>query len=401
MSNDNHNNKMDNTFEEFMTSSMGINGIINRIKNKAIMKGYQYIKNSIGFEQVIVDQQVFKQIAEYFNKICGVNIFPDKNKFHKSELFPRVCIDKFFKLDINTFVYISWDKGDIGNNTYPEGYMYIFGKKSYKHYNYIYNNIIDAVNHGINNSTIVYTIYANPDRDDWQGIRKSIPSRPFNTLYFNDDIEEKIKNHIDNWLKNKDTYRSRGITFKTGILLYGSPGTGKSSIAAAVADYMNCNIILIDSASFKNLNINEVTASINADDRMYVVLLDDIDVILTNREDEKATIDDKATISKLLGFLDSSNSPDNVIFIATTNHIKLFDKAITRSGRFDKVIEIDNISRSTALRMCEGFGLSKEDADKVVSEMCCNKDSDKSINPADLQVKILETIKTNMINSES
>ena len=150
---------------------------------------------------------------------------------------------------------------------------------------------------------------------------------------------------------------------------------------------------MIDSASFRNLNVNEVTASINADDRMYVVLLDDIDVKLTSRDDEKSTTDDKEAIAKLLGFLDSSNSPDNVIFIATTNHIELFDEAIKRAGRFDKIIEVENISKNTAHRMCEGFGLSSKDAKEVLHEY--NKDI---INPADLQVKILEKIKSN-INS--
>lgn len=214
-------------------------------------------------------------------------------------------------------------------------------------------------------------------------------------MYLDGDIEHKIKSHIDNWLSNKETYKSRGITFKTGILLYGSPGTGKSSIAAAVADYLNCDVIMIDSATFKDLNINEVTGSINADERMYVVLLDDIDVILTSRDDENATTDDKATIAKLLGFLDSSNSPDNVVFIATTNHIDLFDEAITRAGRFDKVINVDNISRETAFKMCKGFGLSDKDSQELLSN-----DKYKKINPANLQARIIDKIRSSINNKE-
>ena len=372
--------------ENMLVSSMGVRGLVNQMKNRAILKSYHMVKDHFGFDDTIGNYGLFKEILQYVQEVSGKEILSSKI----SELYPNVVIERVLKIDYNTFIYVRWENRC--------GYFYIFGKKSYKHYHHIRTEImVDSSKYG-NKTTTIFTLYGEPGSDDWKGVRKVIESRPFSTLYFDNNIEEKIKNHIDTWLKNEDIYKSRGITFKTGILLYGSPGTGKSSIASAIADYLRCNIILIDSATFKDININEVTGSISNDDKMYVVLLDDIDVILTSRTDDKITIDDKATISKLLSFLDSSNSPDNVIFVATTNHIELFDSAITRSGRFDKIIEVQDISKPTALRMCEGFGLPEDQAKKLVSEeMAGNKLA--TINPDKLQVKILEQLKYNIMNT--
>ena len=373
--------------DELFTEYLGPKDIINKAKNYAISKGFQYIKDYFGFEYTTMEHKIFKNMADYFTSVCGVEIISNDIKY-KTSLFPNVSICKLIKLDKRTYVYLNWYVyNDDSKDKYYSGYIYIFGKRSYHHYKYVYDNFISFKNQ---KNTIIYTIYA--AKESWGGIKQNIDSRSFNTLYFDNNIEEKIKTHLDTWIANKDTYKSRGIIFKTGILLHGAPGTGKSSIAAAVADYMNCDMIVIDSATFKNLNVNEVTASINGENRMYVILLDDIDVILKSRDDDKATTDDKATISKLLGFLDSSNSPNNAIFIATTNHIEIFDKAITRSGRFDKIIEVGNIHKDTAHRMCKGFNLSESDTTKVLSEEFKNSEE---INPADIQAKILSIIKAN------
>ena len=381
-------NIMDNKIEELITSSMSIRGLANKARNKALINVYKQAKGTFGFEANIGNSNKFIKVYKYFHNVCGLDLGKrcEEGKFLYASTF-----NKLFKVESHTYCFLSWDR-----KAECSGYMYIFGKKSYKHFNYISTNILEEGSEHNGQSTTFYTIYASKNKEDWSGVRKLNKARPFNTLYFDNEIEGKIKAHLDKWLKNKDTYKTRGIIFKTGILLYGSPGTGKSSIAAAVADYLHCNVISIDSASFKDLNINEVTASINADDNMYVVLLDDIDVILTSRDDENTTTDDKATIAKLLGFLDSSNSPDNVVFIATTNHIELFDSAISRAGRFDKVIEVEDISKSTAHRMCEGFGLSNEDAKAVLAEY----GTYSKINPANLQVAILEKIKDNINNGK-
>lgn len=347
-----HQDEAITSVQNAIVSSLGLKAILNTLKSCAIQQGYNYIKSCIGFEIVTNDYYQFLTTIEYLEKKSRHRIISKKRK----PFYPNIDITSVVMLEKGTFAYVHGDNKVKGKYL---GYVYIFGKNWYKYANKI-NNLSYIDESSKHKHTTVYTIY--PDHQDfnsWEGTRHIITSRSFDTLYLDNDAEAVIKGHLDRWIKNKDLYTNRGIIFKTGILLYGHPGTGKSSIAAAIADYLDCDMIIVDSSSFKDLNVNELTSSINADSDMYVVVLDDIDVILSSRSTDGVTAEDKATISKLLGFLDSSNSPNNVVFVATTNYIELFDEAIRRPGRFDKVIEIENISKPTALKMCKGFGLEK------------------------------------------
>lgn len=345
--------------------------------------GASYLKESFGVEMHYADESDFQDDINKIEQLCGLSILSTRQvKLGLARSFSKLC-----KLDNHTFLVISW------RFTFRDsaGYLYFFGRNSYRYARYLLEKQPRVA--CANKTTIVYTLSGvSSDRKEWSGMMKEIPSRPFSTLYLDNDVEQKIKSHLDNWLKNRDIYRTRGITFKTGILLHGSPGTGKSSIAAAIADYLDCDLIIIDSATFDKLNLTGVTSAIEADDYMYVVLLDDIDAILASRSDDNVTTTDKANVAKLLSFLDSSNSPDNVVFVATTNYVDLLDEAVRRSGRFDRIFQIDNISKETALRMCEGFGLDESSSKDLVDSY--NKDK---INPADLQVSILEAIKANLV----
>ena len=103
-------------------------------------------------------------------------------------------------------------------------------------------------------------------------------------------------------------------------------------------------------ANIDKINFNDITGMINAEtEEQYIVLFEDIDTLYLNRtkttEDGEEEADSKAKdfqgiINGLLQFLDSNSSPNNVIFIATTNHVERLDEALIRDGRFDLKVEI-------------------------------------------------------------
>lgn len=169
----------------------------------------------------------------------------------------------------------------------------------------------------------------------------SVPKRPFTGIF--SPYNEEIKMLCDKFEENKKFYNSIGLNSKIGFLLYGPPGSGKSSISRAIASYMSRDIFYV------NLNNTDISC---AAAEGKVVLLEDIDCVSMTRTSNN----DKGTdMHTLLNFLDGPMSPENVVFIATTNHIENLDPALIRAGRFDHHFFIDYIDEKMAKKMCKVY----------------------------------------------
>lgn len=376
-------------FEKMIINSQGITGIKNRIVNNSIMYAARKVKTHFGIDMK------FNTVNEIKGAINWIQKYDKKFRSHISNPYSQGSIINkepviegmfIIKLDKATYAFVSGDvEGSPDNNSRRNTIsMYIFGKKTMKYFREL-KCIIDKET---SSSSMMYSITANGDgnRSYWTCSGTPLTPRPMDTLFFDSGIKDRIINHLNTWLSNEDIYKKRGLIYKTGILLYGTKGTGKSSLASAIANYLKCGLIVIDCTTFDKLNIAEVSESINADETRYVVLLDEIDSIFGNRDDD---IDDDKNkrISKLLSFLDSPSSPTNVVFVATTNYIDRLDKAAIRKGRFDIKEELTDIHKEAAIEMCKGFDLPQDKIDKIINN------STFPINPSDLQGVILESIR--------
>ena len=373
-----------NMIEELLENGIGIRGLKNKAINKLIKAGYNKTLNHFGvsvYSDNYNDSYDMLKIIKELDKKDKIKIKED-NKYIINSTY-------LLKLRKDTFILVS---GSSKSNS-TSLYLYFFGKKSQRYYKWF----VSKLTANDNNSKYVYNIsYSKEDQRGWKCIMNTVAKRDFSTLFFDNHIEEDIKKFLDNWIENESIYRSRGLLFKTGILLYGNPGTGKSSIANAIAAYLNCNIVTIDMTNFASLDIAGISTTINADSSRYVILLDEIDVLFSNRDDS-SNKDQNEAISKLLLLLDSVQSPDNVVFVATTNYVDRLDPALIRKGRFDKKIEIGNISYNTAVKMCRSFGIKDErEVELLLSKN--NKDKDNKFNPATLQSDILEVMKSHLQN---
>lgn len=380
------NNKNNNKNSKENKNIMMINSIVNEYKNKMIKSTVQMvgdkIKNKFGIEY-IADCASFDMVNEFLKKY-------DRNyKNHlQNPMFENTAVSRFpeiiekpfiVKLRNDTFLYCNrFNRQDDENYVYNKMRLFFFGKKSYKYFKIL-------IKYLSKDDKVPFRTYhiSSSTNGEFGVIVTCETPRNIDTLYFDNNTKEKIITHLNNWRKNESIYKSRGIIYKTGILLYGTAGTGKSTLAMAIADYLNCPILSIDCTEFHNIDIGQLTASINADNCQYVVLLDEIDSIFVDRDDIKMSM--KERTSKLLTFLDSPNSPTDVIFVATTNYIDRLDKAALRKGRFDLMVELNDIHKEAALCMCKGFELT----DSQILEVM-NKVTTFPINPSTLQSIILE-----------
>ena len=198
--------------------------------------------------------------------------------------------------------------------------------------------------------------------------------RNLSTIYL--ENKNKIFESINVWKNSEEFYRERGIPYKLGILLYGEPGTGKSSLVHAIASELNKDVIVLTAGAILNGKLSRYNTA--CCDTPPIIVIEEIDTIVNSRQNELGE-KEKVILSELLNFLDGPSSPDSCIIIATTNHIEKLDPAIIRSGRFDIKIHMGKISRDLAIQMCLDFGCNPEEI----------LDDSTEFNPSELQSKLI------------
>ena len=374
--------------------------------------GLVLLKNKFGIE--------FKLTLNEFSKgFAFVEKYDDKYNKHVSN--PQTILyknedtsvgdtkyitDKKFiiKLEKDTYAYINagpsrYEKtnteNDRSENCPTYLYIYIFGKHMIKYAKELAYMLRNNTSEYLTNYKVSGSKRSSDDNSREQVafnvVSSDLHTRPLDTLFFDDNASSKITDHIDKFLSNETIYKDRSLLYKTGILLYGAPGTGKSSLVTAIATKYNYDLISIDMGTFATLDTNALVESINADNSKYVVLLEDIDAVVKSRTAKDADKEDKSIINKLLQLLDSTSSPTNVIFVATTNYVEVLDEAITRDGRFDLKVEVKELSVNNIDKMCKSFDL-KDSEIKEIKDHITNELKLKSINQSRLQNIILKKI---------
>lgn len=175
-----------------------------------------------------------------------------------------------------------------------------------------------------------------------------ISKRSFDTLFGPEKCV--VQHHLDQWKQLIDVYKQMMITYKTGLLFYGEPGTGKTSMARAVASYLGFALYSITFSEYEEGA--DLLNKILFIPQHSVILFEDIDVCLTDRTSKFFDI--------MLNILDGILSPEHVVMIATTNHIEKIDPALLRDGRFDCNVHFALLTKDYAQEMCRTYSVSED-----------------------------------------
>ncbi|XLR34858.1 hypothetical protein HN51_044173 [Arachis hypogaea] len=143
----------------------------------------------------------------------------------------------------------------------------------------------------------------------------------------------------------KSSNKRTGKAWKRGYLLYGLPGTGKSSLIAAMANYLNYDIYDLDlTGIYNNMNLKDLVLGMS---NRSILVIEDIDctIELENREGDKEAHrkqEPKVTLSGLFNAIDGlwSSCGEERIIVFTTNHKERLDPALLRPGRMDMHIHL-------------------------------------------------------------
>jgi transitional endoplasmic reticulum ATPase len=155
----------------------------------------------------------------------------------------------------------------------------------------------------------------------------------------------KIREMVELPLKHPEVFDRLGIEPPKGVLLHGSPGTGKTLLAKAVANESEANFILLNGPEIMSKFYGESEKKIRdifeeaEKNAPSIIFIDEIDAIAPKREEVQGEVE-RRVVSQLLTMMDGLNTRGRVIVIGATNRINSIDQALRRPGRFDRELEI-------------------------------------------------------------
>ena len=163
-----------------------------------------------------------------------------------------------------------------------------------------------------------------------------------------DEAKESLEEIID-FLHNPGKYTAIGANLPKGALLVGSPGTGKTLLAKAVAGEAGVPFFSISGSDFVEMFVGVGASRVRdlfkeaAKVAPCIIFIDEIDTIGKSRDASKFGGNDEReqTLNQLLAELDGFDPSKGVIVLGATNRPEVLDKALLRPGRFDRRITVD------------------------------------------------------------
>ena len=187
---------------------------------------------------------------------------------------------------------------------------------------------------------------------DWRK-KSEIQPRSRDSVVLKDGQMDRILGYLQNFLDNRPAYLKADIPFRTGILLYGEPGSGKTSTALAIANELRMNVYIVSLTSLTSDDaLSDCFGAIPANS---IVILEDIDIVSAVKNRDKDDEDKGVTMTGMLNVLDGFQSPPGVITIMTTNRLDVLDDAIIRPGRVDLLENLDCLDDFQLRGLCEYF----------------------------------------------
>ena len=202
------------------------------------------------------------------------------------------------------------------------------------------NDIYDKYTKPSNETMRVYYY----KKDYWALLSKS-PKRSINTIYLKenqrDEIVEKIKSFFDD--TTRDIYLKYGIPYKCVNLIYGPPGSGKTSLIKGLSSQLDCDLYVLPiSKDMLDTNLVEAFSYINQneedDPKSKIIVIEDIDTLFDDRK--QGDKDNGITLQGVLNCLDGFMSIEGTMLFLTANKPEVLDYALMRSCRIDQKIEL-------------------------------------------------------------
>ncbi|KIO31890.1 hypothetical protein M407DRAFT_67361 [Tulasnella calospora MUT 4182] len=210
------------------------------------------------------------------------------------------------------------------------------------------------------------TIHSTCSCGGWCGTSKK-GRRPIDSLILPKGLKKMLLTDTKTFMRSQAWYKEAGIQHKRGYLLYGAPGTGKTSTIHALASELDLDIYSLSLAT-TGVDDNGLARLISSTPANSMILIEDIDCAFPARDKKKdleilpedlwgapAEKKSKITLSGLLNVLDGVSSEEGRLLFATTNYVDRLDAALLRPGRMDVKIHYKLSTRFQIINLFKRF----------------------------------------------
>ncbi len=206
-------------------------------------------------------------------------------------------------------------------------------------------------------------------------LMNSTNSRDYDSLFLKNKDKEELFNYVNDFLskETKKDYIKYNIPYKCNILLYGKPGTGKTTTILALASKFNLNIGIIPLSA--KLDDIELVYAMNSLKKINcrILVLEDIDCIFTERK-VNDSYKNSVTLSGLLNCLDGLFRNEGIIVVLTANNINNIDEAMLRSSRIDFKLKYEYADKEQTFECFKYYFPQKLDLFDSFYKIIKNKD---------------------------
>ena len=193
-----------------------------------------------------------------------------------------------------------------------------------------------------------------------------LKKRSLDSIFLDKGQAETLKNDLENFLDSEDIYEKYGIPYKRNYLLYGIPGTGKTSLIFSIASELNMGVSIF--SFVPGIDDTIFMKCVNSLPSNSILVLEDIDGVFVNR-DKDYNNKSMISFSGILNTLDGMGRKDKLITFMTTNFKDELDIALLRPGRIDYKLEFTYATQHQIIKMYDLFVNENENRKRFISHL--------------------------------
>lgn len=233
------------------------------------------------------------------------------------------------------------------------------------------------------------SVFVSSAHGGWRKVAHHTP-RPLDSVILPAGLKENLVSDIEKFLEARDWYKARGVPWRRGYLFHGVPGSGKSSLVAALAGHCGLDLY-IPNLTGSGMN-DEALMSLMLDvPPKSFILFEEISDVVEGREIKNvktgSDLNSSAlTYGGLINALDGILSREGVLAVMTTNHVMKLDETLVRPGRVDVPVLFTYATAEQVERMFVHFFPG---ADRVSARNYAVRVAREKVTTADVQKHLL------------